>query len=115
MKRKDYDRMMKRRAESELKRSASNIPLDAMDCSTIFLVNAELQRELITEGFWVDAKQVGNALDEIFSVMEARGIEIIPELMELKQYLRFKGNSLREHGDFRYWTHKEADLDGDGK
>ena len=54
-------------------------------------------------GYGVDSKNVGNALDEIFDEMDRKKIKIIPKLMELKQYLRFKGNSRREQGDLSLW------------
>jgi len=54
-------------------------------------------------GYGVDAKNVGNALDEILDEMEEKKIRILPKLMELKQYLRFKGNSKRENGDTSLW------------
>ena len=57
-------------------------------------------------GFGVDAKNVGNALDDILSKMEEYEIEILPDLIELKQYLRLKGNSKREQHDLSLWKEK---------
>lgn len=55
-------------------------------------------------GFGVDAKNVGSALDDVLCYMQKHNIRIIPELYELKQYLRLKGNSLREQGNDKYWN-----------
>jgi len=54
-------------------------------------------------GYGCDAKNVGNMLDEILDEMEEQKIKILPELLELKQYLRFKGNSKLENGDSSLW------------
>lgn len=54
-------------------------------------------------GFAIDAKWVGNALDEIISEMEEKGIDIPLELLELKQHCRCKGNSRIEYGDTSLW------------
>ena len=51
-------------------------------------------------------KRIGNVLDDILYAMEELGWEVPAELMELKQWLRGKGNSLREQGDLRYWQDK---------
>ena len=56
-----------------------------------------------TSGFKVDAKWVGTAIDEILDEPEMQNQHISPRLIELKNYLRFKGNSRREDGDFSLW------------
>lgn len=48
-------------------------------------------------------KRIGNVLDNILFSMEEQDFEVPAELIELTQWLRGKGNSLREQGDFRYW------------
>jgi predicted RNase H-like nuclease (RuvC/YqgF family) len=50
-----------------------------------------------------DGKCVGNSLDEILFAMEEQEMTVPAELMELKQWLRFKGNSARENGDASMW------------
>ena len=57
-------------------------------------------------GFGCDAKEVGNMLDDILDEMEEQDIKILPELLELKQHLRFKGNTRRENGDKSLWEDK---------
>lgn len=88
---------------------------DSFQVDMIFLE----QDDKFKSGYGVDAKWVGNALDDILFYMDEHNIRIIPELQELKQFLRFKGNSRREQGDFRYWiTNKKKDKRGlieDGK
>ena len=54
-------------------------------------------------GFKTNAKWVGNALDEIISEMIGKHQKVPIKLIELKQFLRFKGNSMREKGDLRLW------------
>ena len=58
-------------------------------------------------GFKVDAKWVGNALDEIIEedtlIDERLDEPCVKKLIELKNYLRFKGNSRREDGDLSLW------------
>ena len=58
-------------------------------------------------GFGCDAKWVGNTLDEILFEMEERDIKIPKELLELKQYLRHKGNTRLEDGDFSLWEQEK--------
>ena len=43
-------------------------------------------------------------MDDILFYMEEHNIRVIPELQELKQFLRCKGNSLREQGNLKYWN-----------
>lgn len=50
-----------------------------------------------------EGKCIGNLLDDIIFEMEEKDLEVPAELMELKQWLRGKGNSFREQGDLRYW------------
>lgn len=57
-----------------------------------------------TSGFGCDSKWVGNFLEEIFEEMRAKNIKIIPELLELKQYLRFKGGAKIDQGDYSLWN-----------
>lgn len=54
-------------------------------------------------GFKVDAKWVGDAIDEILCEEKMQNQYISPRLIELKNYLRFKGNSLRELDDMSLW------------
>lgn len=51
-------------------------------------------------------KQVGNALDVVLSAMEEQGFEVPLELEEIKQYLRFKGDSLKEQRNDSLWEQK---------
>jgi hypothetical protein len=51
-------------------------------------------------------KDIGNSLDKILFTMEQRKMQVPAELMELKQWLRFKGNSQREQGDDSLWEIK---------
>ena len=46
-------------------------------------------------------KRVGNVLDEILFEMQEQRLVVPDELMELKQWLRQKGNSDREQGNFK--------------
>ena len=54
-------------------------------------------------GFGCDAKWVGTMLDEIIGDMGDKKIKILPELLELKQHLRHKGNSRLDNGDGSLW------------
>lgn len=54
-------------------------------------------------GFGCDAKWVGTMLDDIFKEMEEKNIKILPELMELKQYLRHKGSAKLDVLDRTLW------------
>jgi hypothetical protein len=58
-------------------------------------------------GYICDAKWTGTALDEIIWEMEVQGYDVPLELVELKNYLRFKGNSHREEGDYSLWEEDE--------
>jgi len=55
-------------------------------------------------------KRIGNVLDDILFAMEEKKMCVPAELMELKQWLRGKGNSFRENGDFRYWKDIKLNL-----
>ena len=70
--------------------------------ATMIKVMPDKTREC-RSGFKVDAKWVGTALDEILDEPEMQNQCISPKLIELKNYLRFKGNSKREDGDFSLW------------
>ena len=67
-----------------------------------------------TSGFKVDAKWVDTALDDIIEE-DMKSIIVPPKLIELRDYLRFKGNSRREDGDMRLWEYKKKigdDMEG---
>lgn len=48
-------------------------------------------------------KRIGGQLEKILTAMDEKGFEIPAELLELQLWLRFKGNSQREKGDFSMW------------
>jgi hypothetical protein len=48
-------------------------------------------------------KRIGSVLEQILYEMEENGLVVPRELWELKQWLRFKGNSRREQGDYSLW------------
>lgn len=65
--------------------------------------------ELATHGQTTSVMQVhkgvGNLLDHILYEMEDQDLVVPDELKELKQWLRYKGNSDREQGNYELWEH----------
>ena len=68
--------------------------------------NAQPKLNIKIPDFQIDIHQgkcVGNVLDLIIDEMEEQEYKVPVELIELKQWLRFKGNSKRENGDESLW------------
>lgn len=64
---------------------------------------------------WVgmqELKCVGNVLDHIIFEMEEKDLIVPEELIEFKQWCRFKGNSKRENGDNSMWDIEDSQKQG---
>jgi len=60
--------------------------------------------------FGCDAKWVGRMLGEIITDMVEKNIKVTPELLELQQFLRVKGNTRISNRNRSLWKNKNEEV-----
>ena len=101
---------------NSLKRLFKGIKLCLMDCfNTNLLILKENGKTLKINDFlkikekMALEKAIGTEVERIVENMIEQGYVVPAQLVELYQYLRFKGNSERENEIYRFWQNEKGD------